>query len=141
MYATIFDLKDSVDPLNLYNDTIMLRHKNISKKTRTRKTKTFQGFLSASIMALSFLSAINLVNGRFNNLSITYDVHNRDGRSRNNEPIYQNEFALYIPKGSDAADAVASKYGFDNLGQVNLEAYHYTDLKCTLNVAFFIIDW
>lgn len=116
MYATIFAYKESADQLNLYHDTIMLIHKNISKKTRSKKTKKFRGFLSASIMALTFLSAINLVNGRFNNL--TYDVHKREIRSRNNEPIYQNEFAVYIPKGSDSANAVASRYGFDNLGQV-----------------------
>lgn len=34
-------------------------------------------------------------------------------------PIYQNEFAVYIPSGAETADAVASKYGFSNMGQVS----------------------
>lgn len=34
-------------------------------------------------------------------------------------PIYQNEFAVYIPSGAATADAVASKYGFRNTGQVS----------------------
>jgi hypothetical protein len=29
-----------------------------------------------------------------------------------------NQFAVYIPSGQDAADGVARKYGFRNLGQV-----------------------
>lgn len=35
-----------------------------------------------------------------------------------NSPIYLNEFAVYIPKGSEVADLVAEKHGFKNLGQV-----------------------
>lgn len=34
-------------------------------------------------------------------------------------PMYQNEFAVYIPSGAEAADAVAGKYGFTNKGQVS----------------------
>lgn len=34
-------------------------------------------------------------------------------------PIYQNEFAVYIPSGAAAADAVAARYGFTNEGQVS----------------------
>lgn len=37
-------------------------------------------------------------------------------------PIYQNEFAVYIPSGEEAADAVAGKYGFTNRGQVSFNA-------------------
>lgn len=35
------------------------------------------------------------------------------------QPIYQNEFALYIPKGADVADRIADKFGFTNMGQVS----------------------
>lgn len=34
-------------------------------------------------------------------------------------PIFQNEFAVYIPSGDAAADEVAAKYGFSNEGQVS----------------------
>lgn len=34
-------------------------------------------------------------------------------------PIFQNEFAVYIPSGTDVADSLADKYGFSNLGQVS----------------------
>ncbi|KAJ6635365.1 Furin-like protease 2 [Pseudolycoriella hygida] len=33
-------------------------------------------------------------------------------------PMFQNEFAVYIPSGTDVADSLADKYGFSNLGQV-----------------------
>lgn len=32
--------------------------------------------------------------------------------------IYSNEFAVHIPDGNDAAEEIASKYGFINKGQV-----------------------
>lgn len=35
------------------------------------------------------------------------------------QPIYQNEFAVYVPKGLDVADSVAAKFGFTNMGQVS----------------------
>lgn len=35
------------------------------------------------------------------------------------QTIYQNEFALYIPKGADVADSIADKFGFTNMGQVS----------------------
>lgn len=35
-------------------------------------------------------------------------------------PIYQNEFAVYVPSGSETADSIAAKYGFTNGGQVSL---------------------
>lgn len=35
-------------------------------------------------------------------------------------PIYMNQFAVHIPKGSDQAEQIAAKHGFNNIGQVNL---------------------
>lgn len=40
------------------------------------------------------------------------------------QPIYQNEFALYIPKGDDVADQVATKFGFTNMGQVRFASLY-----------------
>lgn len=34
-------------------------------------------------------------------------------------PIYQNEFAVFIPSGIDLADSIATKHGFTNMGQVS----------------------
>lgn len=34
------------------------------------------------------------------------------------DPIYQNEFAVYIPDGVDVADRIAGKHGYNNMGQV-----------------------
>lgn len=34
-------------------------------------------------------------------------------------PIFQNEFAVYVPNGIDVADSIASKHGFSNMGQVS----------------------
>lgn len=33
-------------------------------------------------------------------------------------PIYMNQFAVHIPKGSDEAEKIATKHGFNNIGQV-----------------------
>lgn len=41
--------------------------------------------------------------------------------SSNDEPndlIYHNQFAVHVPEGYDAANVIAEKYGFTNIGQV-----------------------
>lgn len=42
------------------------------------------------------------------------------------KPIYQNEFAVYIPNGDAFADSIAARHGFANLGQVRAEQIHST---------------
>lgn len=37
-----------------------------------------------------------------------------------NGKVYHNQFAVHIPDGSGAADEVASRYGFTNVGQVSV---------------------
>ncbi|KAL4091459.1 hypothetical protein QTP88_026149 [Uroleucon formosanum] len=32
-------------------------------------------------------------------------------------PIYMNQFAVHIPKGSGQAEQIAAKHGFNNIGQ------------------------
>lgn len=52
----------------------------------------------------------------------TYDESNNNihrFETVNQQPIYQNEFAVYIPNGDLAADAVAAKHGFINMGPVS----------------------
>lgn len=34
------------------------------------------------------------------------------------QAVYSNEFAVHIPAGKGAADQIASKHGFTNIGQV-----------------------
>ena len=55
---------------------------------------------------------------------ISSSANNRVRRS----PMYQNEFAVYIPSGSAVADNVASKYGFSNMGQVSLFSIFHLNL-------------
>jgi hypothetical protein len=38
--------------------------------------------------------------------------------TKRSKPIYQNEFAVYIPGGIDKAHEIANRYGFTNMGQV-----------------------
>ncbi|XP_011058591.1 PREDICTED: uncharacterized protein LOC105148502 isoform X2 [Acromyrmex echinatior] len=33
--------------------------------------------------------------------------------------IYSNQFAVYVPSGSETADEIAQEHGFDNHGQVS----------------------
>ncbi|EDW82572.1 uncharacterized protein Dwil_GK25062 [Drosophila willistoni] len=41
------------------------------------------------------------------------------------EPIYTNEFAVYIPAGKSVADEIAAKYGFTNKGQIGALIDYY----------------
>ena len=58
----------------------------------------------------------------FNNVTDDAELEKLlDGRRKSKRhPIYQNEFAVYIPNGADMADSVAEKHGFSNMGQVSL---------------------
>lgn len=51
-------------------------------------------------------------------------------------PIFQNEFAVYIPSGTDVADSLADKYGFSNLGQVSF--FNFFLFHC-INSTFILI--
>lgn len=39
--------------------------------------------------------------------------------SKRPQPMYQNEFAVFIPGGLDKANEIAEKHGFTNMGQVS----------------------
>lgn len=47
------------------------------------------------------------------------------GSTQKRDPIYQNEFAVYVPGGTNTADRIAYKHGFDNMGQVSEIAQRY----------------
>lgn len=47
------------------------------------------------------------------------------GASNRKQPIYSNQFAVYIPEGRNVADTVASKSGFQNLGQIGSLKNYY----------------
>ena len=38
-------------------------------------------------------------------------------------PIFHNQYAVHIPDGKNAADAIAEKHGFVNIGQVSFILY------------------
>lgn len=49
-----------------------------------------------------------------------YDINNNAHRFESRkQPMYQNEFAVYIPTGDLTADAIAAKHGFINMGPVS----------------------
>lgn len=59
-----------------------------------------------------------------------YASRNLHGRTRlRRSPIFQNEFAVYVPNGGEMADSIAGKHGFANMGQVSLhfaaELFYY----------------
>lgn len=37
-----------------------------------------------------------------------------------NPRMYHNQFAIYVPSGKEAADRIAAKHGFTNIGQVSI---------------------
>uniref|UniRef100_A0A336LJV0 furin n=1 Tax=Culicoides sonorensis TaxID=179676 RepID=A0A336LJV0_CULSO len=95
--------------------------KDVYSESYKTKRKRFNSFNSLKSLIFALLGFLNLANAAYNNLSnIINDefVNNNRPRFINSPLTYQNEFAVYIPKGLIAADAIAAKYGFDNFGQI-----------------------
>lgn len=71
---------------------------------------------------------INGTNSNLNNSSSFDDEEylywNRIPKRIKRAAIYQNEFAVYVPDGWEAADDIASKHGFTNMGQVSLFLFY-----------------
>lgn len=58
----------------------------------------------------------------------SYSDFNTDSLSKRKlpqMPVYLNEFAVHIPAGWEVADAIASKYGFTNMGQIGSLKNYY----------------
>lgn len=59
----------------------------------------------------------------------TYASRNLHSRTRlRRSPIFQNEFAVYVPNGEEMADSIAGKYGFSNMGQVSFARFRRTTI-------------
>lgn len=80
--------------------------------------------------ASAAIDTITVVNQIDNELPIDYFVNvtnddefeqllRRSSNKLKRDPVYQNEFAVYVPGGADVADSIASKHGFTNMGQVS----------------------
>ncbi|XP_053949686.1 furin-like protease 2 isoform X1 [Anastrepha ludens] len=60
-----------------------------------------------------------------------FDLHNelldslRGTHSLPQQPTYTNDFAVHIPAGRQVADVIASKYGFNNKGQIGALKDYY----------------
>jgi len=50
-------------------------------------------------------------------------------------PIYSNQFAVYVPSGSETADEIAQEHGFDNHGQVSASAVFLRKEETTLRIS------
>ena len=68
---------------------------------------------STPIFIFNFLTCVVLVLCNESNLKNQINDDNKD-------LIYHNQFAVHIPGGIEAANEIASKYGFNNIGQVRL---------------------
>ncbi|KYQ60341.1 hypothetical protein ALC60_00749 [Trachymyrmex zeteki] len=53
-------------------------------------------------------------------------------------PIYSNQFAVYVPSGSEIADEIAQEHGFDNHGQVKIYDIENKNLKQRNNLYVFL---
>lgn len=128
MYSQLFltsDLCKSSKLRTSAQDRIIAKHDNSYEdkdtiKTKRKNIKNSPISLSVKTLLLALLGILSPANATYDYVNITtYDnTVNYNSRLRNNAPIYQNEFAVYIPKGQTAADTIANKYGFENVGQV-----------------------
>lgn len=72
------------------------------------------------------------------------DRHQFSSHRAKRVPIYQNEFAVYVPNGDTTADEVAHRHGFSNMGAVSRQqAYSYIKRSYKINelVRLFVGDW
>lgn len=51
------------------------------------------------------------------------DYSSTSRKLKQRSPIYQNEFAVYVPNGPDEADRVANRHGFVNTGSVGFSIF------------------
>lgn len=115
------DCRDCTNPYHKFSGSIR------------RKTKWCAQLLL--IFIYTFLLESNVVIGAFSNSnpsnynvtiddyssSINYNKNYSDSVSyKRTPPVYQNEFAVYIPKGIEKAFEIADKHGFSNMGQVRI---------------------
>lgn len=116
----------------------------ISSVTMILRTFNNSGLTFLMLLLFGLLSTTNLCSAIENNKNLLNDDHvvdvtrqsrtieysnytdyydgliDTDANIRvKRQPIYQNEFAVYIPNGADVANRIADKYGFTNLGQVS----------------------
>lgn len=112
---------------NNLNDENYKIIKCYNKKThRILRKSQFSSIFILLIFLLIGLQCheINGTNSNLNN-STSFDDEeylywNRIPKRIKRAAIYQNEFAVYVPDGWEAADDIASKHGFTNMGQVSL---------------------
>lgn len=83
--------------------------------TSTNSNSNSDSFNSVYSNNVNTSTAVDLLNDDYD--SARSFIQNLNKLRR--QPIYQNEFAVYIPKGLDIADSVAAKFGFTNMGQVS----------------------
>lgn len=53
------------------------------------------------------------------------DYSSRSQKLKQRSPIYQNEFAVYVPNGPEEADFVAHRHGFLNTGPVGFFSFFF----------------
>lgn len=128
MYSQLFltsDFYKSSNHKTSAKNRIIIKHDDYYEnedivKTKRKSVKHSPISLSVKSLLLTLLGVLNLANATYDYVNITYDnTVNYEPRLKNNAPIYQNEFAVYIPKGQTTADAIAHRYGFENMGQVS----------------------
>lgn len=69
-----------------------------------------------------------LINDKFSSNGTDDAINNyfdRYAHKLRRSPIYQNEFAVFIPNGADLADSIASKHGFTNMGTVSFFSFFF----------------
>lgn len=63
------------------------------------------------------------------------DYSSSSRKLKQRSPIYQNEFAVYVPNGSEEADCVADRHGFVNTGRVGFFFFIFFLKKIEINFA------
>lgn len=122
-YASV-EISEKENNSNDENYKIIKCYRNQKPHRILRKPQFSSIFILLIFLLIGLqFDEINGTNSHLNNSSSFEDEEylywNRIPKRIKRAAIYQNEFAVYVPDGWEAADDVASKHGFTNMGQVS----------------------
>lgn len=106
---------------SVYNNNTSINNVITANVTSFGDVESPRSFILADNLDSETVNVPNDINATSNDNNDQYEYkHVYNSRSRlRKTPIYQNEFAVYIPNGIDVADSIAAKHSFTNMGQVS----------------------
>lgn len=114
--TTVHDARSRDSSNSIYQRNNLSVNNVIESESAAVGTNAVVNQLDIELPIESFINVTN--DDEFEQLLSSRSSSNSNNKLRR-DPIYQNEFAVFIPDGVDVADRIAGKHGFSNMGQVS----------------------